>query len=103
MAIVQQKLVELLRDSLSNHVASALVNVNGAIKAYPIHKTTINGLKVTKYIFLNDVQAQGQIHSASLVDSTGNTLANKPLNITKGDSGLLIAFEFEVKLEVSAS
>lgn len=103
MQIIQQRLLELLRDDLSNHVASALVNVNGALKTYPIQKTVANGLKVTKYIFLNDVAAQGQISSATLVDSSGNALATKPLSITKGDSGLLIAFEFEVKVEVGTS
>lgn len=103
MAIIQQRLLELLRDNLSNHVASALVNANGSLKSYPIQKTVVNGLKVTKYIFLNDVAAQGQISSATLVDASGNALATKSFSITKGDSGLLIAFEFEVKVEVSAS
>jgi hypothetical protein len=103
LAIVQNRLLELLRDDLNGHVANALVNVDGQVKTYPIFKTSINGMKVTKYIYLDDVQAQGQIQAASLVDSTGNALATKPLSITKGDSGLLIAFEFEVKVEVSTS
>lgn len=102
MAIVQNRLLELLRDDLSGHVANALVNVDGQLRTYPIFKTTVNGLKVTKYVYLDDVQAQGKILAASLIDSSGNALATKPLNITKGDSGLLIAFEFEVKVEVSA-
>ncbi|KZE55779.1 hypothetical protein AV540_00045 [Brevibacillus parabrevis] len=103
MAIVQNRLLELLRDDLSGHVSTALINVDGQLKTYPIFKTTISGMKVTKYVYLDDVQARGQIMAASLVDSTGNTLATKTLSITKGDSGLLIAFEFEVKVEVSTS
>ncbi|WP_286085994.1 hypothetical protein [Brevibacillus sp. NSP2.1] len=103
LAIVQNRLLELLRDDLSNHVANALINVDGQLKTYPIFKTSISGMKVTKYIYLDDVQSQGQIQAASLVDSSGNALAVKPLSITKGDSGLLIAFEFEVKVEVSTT
>ncbi|MGO0058660.1 hypothetical protein ACTID9_01100 [Brevibacillus fluminis] len=102
--IIQNRLLELLRDDLSGHFASALVNVDGQIKTYPIFNTVTAGLKVTKYVYLDDVQAQGQILGATLVDSDGNALANKPLSITKGDSGLLIAFEFsvEVKAEVTS-
>lgn len=100
MAIVQNRLLELLRDNLSGHVTNALINVDGQLKTYPIFKTSVNGMKVTKYIYLDDVQSQGQIQSASLMDSSGNALAIKPLSITKGDSGLLIAFEFSLEVKV---
>jgi hypothetical protein len=100
--IIQQKLLELTRDSMSDLFANALVNVNGQLKTYPIYKTTLDGNKIVKYIYLDDVQAQGQILSATLVDNQGNALAVKHMNIIKGDSGLLIAFQFVLKVEANA-
>ncbi len=102
MEIIQQKLLELTRDSMSDLFANALVNVNGQLKTYPIYKTTLDGNKIVKYIYLDDVQAQGQILSATLVDNQGNALAVKHMNIIKGDSGLLIAFQFVLKVEANA-
>lgn len=102
MEIIQQRLLDLTRDSMSGFFASALVNVNGQLKPYPIYKTVIDGLKVTKYIYLDDVAATGQILNAALVDSQGNSLAVKNMNIIKGDNGLLLAFQFIIKVEVSA-
>ncbi|MGC5327115.1 hypothetical protein [Brevibacillus sp. SYSU BS000544] len=99
---MQNRLLELLQNDVSNHINKALVNVDGQLKSYPIFKTTSSGFKVTKYVYLDDIQAQGQIQTVSLLDSSGNTLATKSLNIKKGDSGLLIAFELEVKVEVSS-
>lgn len=102
MDIIQQRLLDLTRDSMSGLFASALVNVNGQLKPYPIYKTVIDGMKVTKYIYLDDVAAQGQILNATLVDSQGNSLAVKNMNIIKGDDGLLLAFQFVIKVEASA-
>ncbi|MFI8714427.1 hypothetical protein [Brevibacillus brevis] len=100
MAIIQNRLLELLRDDMSNHFAAALINVDGILRSYPIHKTLKNGVKVTKYIYLDDVEAQGQIQSAVLVDTGGNALAIKNMQVIKGDSGLLIAFEFSLEVKV---
>ncbi|WP_246615629.1 hypothetical protein ACKE5C_11050 [Aneurinibacillus thermoaerophilus] len=97
--IVQPLLLELLRDDLSNHVASALINVDGQLRAFPIFKTAVHGLKITKYVYLDNT-TQGQIQSASLINGEGNTLVHKPVSITKTETGLLIAFEFELQLKV---
>jgi len=102
LEIIQQRLLELTRDSVSGFFASALVNVNGQLKPYPIYKTVIDGMKITKYVYLDDVAAQGQILNAVLVDSQGNSLAVKNMNIIKGDDGLLLAFQFVIKVEASA-
>jgi hypothetical protein len=99
--IVQPLLLQLLRDDVSRHVDHALVYIDGQPQTFPIFKTDINGMRLTKYIYLDDT-VQGNIQSFSLMDSTGNTLANKPVLITKVETGLLIAFEFEVKVEVTA-
>ncbi|WGV59391.1 hypothetical protein QIH01_28630 [Brevibacillus brevis] len=98
MAIIQNRLLELLQDDLSNQIKGALINVDGTLRSYPIYKTIKNGFKVTKYIYLDDVQAQGRIQSAVLVDSDGNALAIKNMQVVKGDSGLLVAFEFSLEV-----
>lgn len=103
MNIVQNRLIELLRDDISTHVAGALVNINGELLSYPIFKTTVSGNKITKYVYLSDQETTGQIMSATLVDSSGNALAIQPLTEIKTARGFLIAFEFEVKVGVSAS
>ncbi|BAU28948.1 hypothetical protein DFP93_103205 [Aneurinibacillus soli] len=99
--IVQPLLLQLLRDDISRHVDHAFVNINGQPQTFPIFKTDVNGMRLTIYIYLDDT-VQGNIQSFSLMDSTGNTLAIKPVSVTKVETGLLIAFEFEVKVEVKA-
>ncbi|WP_255298515.1 hypothetical protein [Brevibacillus dissolubilis] len=102
VTVIQPLLMERLLLDLSGHIRHAQVKVNGQQYIYPIHKTVITENQVTSYVYLNDVEAQGQVENVSLLDSDGSVLAIKPTTITKGDSGLLVAFVFTLKMEVSA-
>ncbi len=100
--ILQEVFLLWIRDQASGHIASGIVKVDGIEQPHPIFKTIINGMKITKYIYLDDTEGLGTIQEAVLLDTEGNRLAIKPVSITKDDTGLLIAFEFEIKVEVSA-
>lgn len=102
--VIKSLLLDKLVSDLSGHVTSARVNINGEEAEYPIFNTVISGLTVRKYVYITEIQAIGEtLLGASLLDVDGNLLADQPLNVIKNDKGFLIAFEFVLRLEASAS
>lgn len=96
MAIVQPILVTYLANTLSAYVNKGKVTINGAIKDFAIYKTTIEGSKVRKFLYIeNEI---GTITQASLVDSAGNLIAIKPVAIEKQEDGIMIVFEFNLAI-----
>lgn len=101
MATVSQKMMDALRDAAADQIDHAMVNVEGELKSYLIHKIHKTLNEFIAYVYIDDVEAQGVIRGAFLVDTAGDSLMSHDMLITKGDSGLLIAFQFKLKVEVA--
>lgn len=96
MAVVQPILIAYLANQLSTYVDRGRVKLDGVSREMPIFKTTVEGAKVRKFLYL--VEEKGQISEASLLDSAGASLAVKPVSITKAEDGVMIVFEFNLDI-----
>lgn len=100
--IIQPLYIDYILQDMSNRISQALVNIGGQLVPYPIHNTVFSGKAFRKYVYIKETEAIGkQILGASLLDSSGNTLANQALNVVKNDRGFLIGFEFGVEVKAS--
>ncbi|RYI25209.1 hypothetical protein EVU96_24910 [Bacillus infantis] len=97
MAVVQPILVTYLANQLSDYVERGKVKIDGDEVEFDIFKTTIEGGKVRKYLYV--VEEKGNITEANLLDSNGNLLAIKPVNIQKDEDGIMIVFEFNLDVQ----
>lgn len=95
--VLHEKLVTFL-DTL---IHSGKVKINGIYVDQTFFKTVITGNSIRKYIYLS--AEKGLIEEAQLFSDSGDLLAVKPFKITKGEDGLVIAFEFGLTLQMGIS
>lgn len=97
MAVVQQGLTTFLADRLSAYIDRGRVKLDGVSKEMPIFKTTIDGNKVRKFLYL--VEEKGKISEACLLNASGAALAVKPMSMTKAEDGVMVVFEFDLDIK----
>lgn len=94
-------LQEMLITYLDALLHSGKVKINGIYADYTFFKTAIAGNSIRKYIYLSE--EKGLIEEAQLFSNAGELLAVKPLEITKEEDGLVIAFEFRLTVQMGIS
>lgn len=96
MAVVQQAFIDLLIDYSDELIARGKVKLNGQYMNYEIFKTVKVGVTLRKYIYLET--EIGFVEEAQLLSAMNTVLAIKPYSIEKKDDGLVLAFEFTIKV-----
>lgn len=96
MKIVQDEFVKRLLDFTDQLVFKAKVKINGKWQEYDIFKTIIKENVIRKYIYIED--ESGLVEEAQLLTNDNKVLAVKPYEIEKDQDGLVLTFQFEVKV-----
>ena len=94
---IQQLLVDVTADFISNYVRGAVITIDGVDVDYPIYKTIRDGNKIKKLVYIQS--EEGLVTDAIIVDANGRELQTKVIDITKNEVGLVIAFVIEIKIE----
>ena len=95
--LLHEKLIAYL-DALLH---SGKVKINGNYVDFTFVKSIKTSNSIRKYIYLSS--ENGLIEEAQLFSNTGELLAVKPLEITKEEDGLVIAFEFGLTVQMGIS
>lgn len=103
---VSPEFLEFIRDRVSGNAAYAIAVRDGNEYIRSItetkHTTSDTVAVVQWYVYLDDVDAEGTITEARLVDANGDRLVTSDAQIVSAGSGALLLFEVTIKLEVTA-
>ena len=97
MQVVKDVLIERLINYLDELIFSGKVRINDQYETYEIFKTVKRDNVLRKYIYLES--EIGHITEAQLLSSDYKILATKPYHIEKHEDGLVLAFEFILKIQ----
>ncbi len=86
-----------IANKVSTLLAQGAYIKDGQQTKIPIFRKEYTGESVRAYLYLTDEDA-GTFTDFLILDEEGNTILDKPDNITKsGDKGMLVAFEVSIR------
>lgn len=97
MASIQEVTIDRLISYLDSIIVNCRVKVDGEYQTVDIFKTTIEGDKIKKYIYLDEVD--GLIEEARLMSNNNESLAIENYSTTHQNDGLMIVFEFRLSIQ----